>query len=470
MPVLIKTVKIVLALLLAYALYLLICSTLAYLPDKTVSAESRQNLDAVEFYGNGAGPDRVALLESPGDALAARIAVIRAAEQSIDLVCHAFDYGESTKALIQELLDAAERGVTVRLVVDGKLGVKGREMKTLFAAALAHPNIEALSYNRLDLLRPWTWHTVLHDKFINVDDTYLVLGGRNIGDRFFAPANYHQAVTNDRDVLVWRTAESQQSIFGELNQYMTSLWQHPECEQLELAAPDEGYWQQLQEDVRRFESENTAIYSLSLDHFLSATCPTAKITFISNPTNTTKKEPWVGYQLQRLALAAQESVTVQTPYATANRYLLETMTETASDAQLVMLTNSLASSPNFPAFSNYFSQRRAFLATGAAIYEYQSYDSIHGKSMVIDNRLSAVGSLNLDDRSFYIDTENMLVIDSPEFAAELNAAMEAYLAQSALVGADNNYVASQQVLQPPAGKTFLMYVVSILSRMVQYLI
>ena len=63
MPVLIKTVKIVLALLLAYALYLLICSTLAYLPDKTVSAESRENLDAVEFYGNGAGPDRVALLE-----------------------------------------------------------------------------------------------------------------------------------------------------------------------------------------------------------------------------------------------------------------------------------------------------------------------------------------------------------------------------------------------------------------------
>lgn len=184
MPVLIKTVKIVLALLLAYALYLLICSTLAYLPDKTVSAESRENLDAVEFYGNGAGPDRVALLESPGDALAARIAVIRAAEQSIDLVCHAFDYGESTKALIQELLDAAERGVKVRLVVDGKLGVKGREMKTLFAAALAHPNIEALSYNRLDLLRPWTWHTVLHDKFINVDGTYLVLGGRNIGDRF----------------------------------------------------------------------------------------------------------------------------------------------------------------------------------------------------------------------------------------------------------------------------------------------
>ena len=38
MPLLIKTVKIILALLLAYALYLLICSTLAYLPDHRAHA------------------------------------------------------------------------------------------------------------------------------------------------------------------------------------------------------------------------------------------------------------------------------------------------------------------------------------------------------------------------------------------------------------------------------------------------
>ena len=74
------------------------------------------------------------------------------------------------------------------------------------------------------------------------------------------------------------------------------------------------------------------------------------------------------------------------------------------------------------------------MATGAKIYEYQSCDSIHGKSLVIEaNRISAVGSLNLDDRSFYIDTENMLIIDSPEFCCPPHAAMDDYIDHSALV-------------------------------------
>lgn len=79
------------------------------------------------------------------------------------------------------------------------------------------------------------------------------------------------------------------------------------------------------------------------------------------------------------------------------------------------LTNSMASSPNYPAFSAYSSQRAKFLATGVEIYEYQSTDSIHGKSCVADGRISVVGSFNLDDRSLYIDTESVLIIDSPEF-------------------------------------------------------
>ena len=102
----------------------------------------------------------------------------------------------------------------------------------------------------------YTHLTVLHDKFINVDNTYLVLGGRNIGDRFFAPANYSGPVTNDRDVLVWRTAEEGESVFPQINSYMDSLWNHTECSQLQLKPPEEGYRQQLRADVNSFERDN----------------------------------------------------------------------------------------------------------------------------------------------------------------------------------------------------------------------
>ena len=51
--------------------------------------------------------------------------------------------------------------------------------------------------------------------------------------------------------------------------------------------------------------------------------------------------------------------------------------------------------------------------------------SSHTKTLVIDDRLSVVGSYNLDMRSTYVDTEVMFVIHGEEF----NAVLEHYLAE-----------------------------------------
>ena len=136
------------------------------------------------------------------------------------------------------------------------------------------------------------------------------------------------------------------------------------------------------------------------------------------------------------------------------------------------LTNSMASSPNYPAFSAYSSQRSKFLATGVEIYEYQSTDSIHGKSCVADGRISVVGSFNLDDRSLYIDTESVLIIDSPEVFAQLNAELDTLFAQSAAVGPDNAYLpgSGATALNVSLGKRLLMGFVSIFSRLFRFLI
>lgn len=49
---------------------------------------------------------------------------------------------------------------------------------------------------------------------------------------------------------------------------------------------------------------------------------------------------------------------------------------------------------------------------GAKVLEYHGGVSYHGKSAVIDDRLTIVGSFNMDMKSAYQDTELMLVIDS----------------------------------------------------------
>ena len=132
----------------------------------------------------------------------------------------------------------------------------------------------------------------------------------------------------------------------------------------------------------------------------------------------------------------------------------------------------MASSPNLPAFSCYTFERKGLVKTGVQIYEYQSEDSIHGKSYLFDGHISAVGSFNLDDRSLYIDTESMLVIDSPEFYQELSGAIESYQAKALLVGPDNRYVPDEQVQEQPfpTFKRGLMHVASWLFRLFQFLV
>lgn len=65
--------------------------------------------------------------------------------------------------------------------------------------------------------------------------------------------------------------------------------------------------------------------------------------------------------------------------------------------------------------------------------------------MLVDGRLSAVGSLNLDERSLYLDTETMLVIDSVPLNEQLTGIVEAYKASSLVVGVDNQYVENAEV-------------------------
>ncbi len=83
-----------------------------------------------------------------------------------------------------------------------------------------------------------------------------------------------------------------------------------------------------------------------------------------------------------------------------------------------------------------------------------------------------VGSFNLDDRSLYIDTESVLIIDSPEFFAQLNAELDTLFAQSAAVGPDNAYLpgSGATALNVSLGKRLLMGFVSIFSRLFRFLI
>lgn len=461
--------------LFAYLVYFAAAGVFSYLwpmpPSRVKSPD--------EYYGDTEGPDRVLLVETPQDAFARRLEVIGHAERTLDVTYYCIKDGQTTDAFFGKILEAADRGVQVRILLDGAMGGTGGGRGSLPEAMALHPNIQFSLYNPVNPLKPWQWNARLHDKFILADDKYLLLGGRNIGDEYFAPPYYDGAVTHDRDVLVLNTAggtdTGTDSVVTQVQAYMETLWTSPDVATVQVPAQQQAAAEAVQQKLRTAYADFLSAYPDYVQTEFdceSGSFPTNKITLVHNPIQTFKKEPWVGADLAAL-LKTGKQVQVQSPYCTANKHTLAAFTQIAEHTETFrLITNSMASSPNYPAFSNYVTQRQKFLDTGVSIFEYQSTDSIHAKSALMDGRIAVVGSFNLDDRSLYIDTETVLVIDSPAFHEVLQQEFDGLYAQSAQVGADNAYIAGSGAapLAVPAAKRLLMYGVSVLSRLFQFLI
>jgi len=102
---------------------------------------------------------------------------------------------------------------------------------------------------------------------------------------------------------------------------------------------------------------------------------------------------------------------------------------------VTLLTNSLEATDKNIAFGTYANQRPELLGKGVEIYElkahgeqWQAYRtplssgqhlSVHAKMILFDNDKLMVGSLNLDPRSKYLNTEIALLIRSKELAASI---------------------------------------------------
>jgi putative cardiolipin synthase len=100
-----------------------------------------------------------------------------------------------------------------------------------------------------------------------------------------------------------------------------------------------------------------------------------------------------------------------------------------------LLTNSLASTDVVPVNAHYANTRPQLVDSGVELYEMKPWAAsrelylarapaskahlaLHGKAAVFDRRIVFVGSFNLDPRSAALDTETVIVVYSPELAAQ----------------------------------------------------
>ena len=131
------------------------------------------------------------LLGNGLDAFVARAVLAHLAERSIDVQYYLYHGDLVGRLFTWQLLQAADRGVRVRLLVDD-MDLARRD---LVAAALdSHPNMEVRIFNPFSrktgrgsqyVTRMGSVTRRMHNKSFTVDNQATILGGRNIGSEYF---------------------------------------------------------------------------------------------------------------------------------------------------------------------------------------------------------------------------------------------------------------------------------------------
>ncbi len=430
-------------------------------------------LKQTEFTSDTPGGERIRCIDDNEEALLWRLRMIGAAKKSIVLATFDLRADESGTDLLAALNHAAEKGVEIKLLIDGiyqQLFLNGSKE---FQALAARENVEVGVYNPVSPVGIFKLNYRMHDKYVIVDDKMYLLGGRNSNDIFLG--DYTTDINVDRDILVCDTTNGKGESLQDLEAYFQQIWNEgcvkikggrkknsSEISVLEEAADDsEGSESNLknpdivngksnaeneitdetQERLSKYEKQYQSLemrYASLKEKYTDIedysswqedTIPANKITLVNNGTHAGPKTPLVLQTIRYLAKNA-DNVTIQTPYVICNGYMYDTLNEIASHAQLKIILNAVEKGSNPWGCTDYLNQKKKILNTGADVYELMNEVPVHTKAVLLDDRLSVVGSYNLDMRSTYLDTELMLVIDSKELNQQIQSTEGTYIEKS----------------------------------------
>jgi cardiolipin synthase C len=436
------------------------CATLPQNVDRTSSYAFSDTdgtlLGKARLEEEAAHPDQsgFVLLGNGLDAFVARAVLARTAERSIDAQYYLL-HGDLTGMLfIDQLVKAADRGVRVRLLVDD-MDLEGRD---LGAAALdSLPNMEVRIFNPFSrktgrisqlLTRFGSVTRRMHNKSFTVDNQVSILGGRNIGDEYF-DANPDLAFA-DLDVMAIGPVVNEVS--ASFDRYWNSELAYP-ASLLHGTSPTPAEVARKRQQLEAFvtgQAESPYLQALRKSNLANKIRRKAvhynwgEAEVVADEPekilhDASKKEYHLTPKLKTYIGSVRDEFIIFSPYFVPGKkgtLLLSELSE--QGVRVRILTNSLASTDVGLVHAGYAKYRTKLLKAGVELYEMNkklnrnqrkekkgpygsSKASLHTKSFIFDRNQVFIGSLNLDPRSVYENTEIGVVLTSTEIAEGMAA-------------------------------------------------
>ena len=397
------------------------------------------------------GESGFAIIRTGRNAFTTRAALTELAQKTLDLQYYIWQQDATGRLLTERALQAADRGVRVRVLLDD-MNFKGRD--AVLAALDAHPNIEIRVFNPFAMRGARGLEFVtnfarinhrMHNKLLVMDNALAIVGGRNIGNHYFGV----DTEANFRDLDVAAGGPVVREISSVFDHFWNGNWAVPIS-----ALVDRPYTEQDLQAARATIREGIAAdrYPYPVDQEVAELKSALKAEidkFVWAPGRIVWDDPaeiaatggtsrlleGLHRRLERL----DTELLVESPYfVPRDRGIARMKALHDKGVRIRVLTNSLASNDVLAAHAGYADRRRQVLDSGAELYElradagvikkriayFGAKAALHAKVVVFDRKDVFVGSYNLDPRSADINTEAGLYVESPELAAQVIAWMD----------------------------------------------
>ena len=337
--------------------------------------------------------NRMTLLHKPDTIIQEIVRDIRGSSQSCYLEFYIWHPGGDVDAVCEALVEVAARGVDCRVLLDSvgsKTFFRSGWPKSLRAAGVKVVEVLPVGAWRIPFQRQ---DLRMHRKLVVIDDRVGYTGSMNMVDpRFF---KQNAGVGQWVDIMI--------RVQGPMVPLMWSIfvwdWEMETGERL---------LDSLQHDPEAWPQTNYRAQLIPSGPFVGGDCI---------------------QQILLLAIyQARRQVVLTTPYFVPDDPLVAALQSAAGRGIKVRLI--------LPARNDSFMVRHAgdaflteLMEAGVEIYRFER-GLLHTKSVLVDEQLALVGSVNLDRRSFWLNFETTLLVDDRAFALELLALQQHYMSQA----------------------------------------
>ena len=382
------------------------------------------------------------------DALASRLLLAEKAEVSIDVQYYLIKNDIVGRVFINSLLQAADRGVRVRLLLDDMF-TTGYDIG--MAALDSHPNFDIRIFNPFHRGAAGRAQSAvtgfgrinrrMHNKSFTVDNQITLIGGRNIADEYFGARE--DAKFGDLDVI------GIGPVVQDVSNMFDTYWNH------ETALPVPAFTRELDDPEAALDDLRTRLAASTEEARNSRYGEGVEKRYLEYLQPGQRLFEWAPYELvvdspdKGVKARAKEAASITTPLIesirSAERELiivspyfvpLKSGVEALArmeerGVEVIVITNSLAANNQFTVHGGYAPSRKPLLEAGVEIYEARpdadvagtefidasgAKATLHTKAFLVDERELFIGSFNFDPRSADINTELGVIIRDPELA------------------------------------------------------